>query len=784
MSKFQGLTSKKAGELLNQFGRNIIEEKKKNVLKKLIRWIFSPVSLMLLATAFLSLYLGKTADFWIIIFLFLSNFAISVWHERKADKSIEKLQQQLTLRVRAFRDGAWQIIDSILLVPDDIVELKIGAVVPADATIVEAKNLSINESVLTGESLPKQKEINDVAYSGSFVTTGNAIAKIKATGKNTYFGKTVMSIEKTTRRSSLEKDIISISKLISIVSIVVIVLLTIFLVALHSPWSEVAVLDLSLLIAGVPVALPTVMSLIISIGVFELSKKNVVVRRLASLEDLANVNMLLSDKTGTLTENKIHVERTVAFGNYSEKEILSMALNAAPDSENNPIDFAVTEKAKQIGAVSGKKVDFIPGDSERKRSTVIIESDGKKQIISLGASQIIETLCHFDVETKKKFDEEVLKSAKDGYRVLAISINHNGVEEKNMELAGILLLADRLREDASETIQFMNDNGIGVKMVTGDNIEISKKIASELKLGGQIYGREILDNKDEFEKIFPEASGFAEVLPKDKYTLVEFAREKYSVAVTGDGVNDLPAVKVADVGFAVSNAVDALKSSADIVLLSNGIAVIKNAIIEARKVFIRLYNYSIYRISESFRIIITIAVIGLIYKTYPLTPVQLIALALLNDAPIISLAFDKVKNSLKPGKINPKDRFVLSGLFGLVGVANSLILFFLMINVFHLSWSVIQTVFFLKLTVSGHMLVYVAHTRERWFKFLPSKQVIWATLLTQAIATALAFFGILTTPISFSLIIIVWVWSFFWMQISELMKILQNKIANHSLRQS
>jgi H+-transporting ATPase len=271
---------------------------------------------------------------------------------------------------------------------------------------------------------------------------------------------------------------------------------------------------------------------------------------------------------------------------------------------------------------------------------------------------------------------------------------------------------------------------------------------------------------EEFENI----GTFAEILPDDKYNLVKLAQKKYTVAVTGDGVNDLPALKLANVGIAVKNAMDALKSTADFVLTGSGISVIHDAIIESRKIFSRLYTYSVYRISESFRVIVTIAVLGIIYGTYPLQPIQLILLALLNDIPIISLAFNHVKVASEPSKINSKARLVLSTLFGSVGTLNSLLLVVIARSIFHFNWDVIQTLFFLKLTVSGHMLIYVAHTKERWYKYFPSKQVIWATSITQAVATVFALTGLFMHQVSFSLVIFVWIWTIFWMQISELMK--------------
>lgn len=773
-----GLTSGAAGEFLQKYGKNALPEKKKNFSRKFLAWVISPVSVMLIAAAILSLLNGSNTDFFIITVLFLSNFLISVWHEGKADKSIKKLQQNLLFKVKTLRDGVWQFIDSDLLVPGDIAVLSLGNVVPADMKLLQVSNVSINESVLTGESLPKEKKADELAYSGSFVITGQAIGKVVATGKNSQFGRTVTLGDSAPRKSSLEKDIISISRFISTISVIIVIILTLVLLSAKAQIGDILTLDLSLLIAGIPVALPTVMSLIISVGILDLAKRKAIVRRLASLEDLSNVDMLLSDKTGTLTQNKISVEKIIPFGAYNENQVIKYALSTIADTVTNPLEHAVEDKAKEQGIEPYKKESIIPGDSERKRSTAVIFVDNKKQTVSAGAAQIVASLCAIDQKLGQQFEEIVKQAAAAGYRTHVVAVNLSGEKEEGMQLVGVMYMADKVHKDAKDTIAFMNKHGIGVKMVTGDNYEISKRVAGDLGLKGQIYERYYLDTKKDFiQDHFEEIAGFAEVLPKDKYELVQMARKNHMVAVTGDGINDLPAVKTADVGFAVSSAVDALKSTADIVLLSNGISVIKDAIIEARKIFTRLYNYSLYRISESFRLIVTIAVIGLIFKTYPLTPVQIIILAFLNDIPIISLAFDRVKNSIKPAHVDAKKRFVLSSLFGLAGVANSLLLLYIMIAFLHLSWPVVQTMFFLKLTVSGHMLVYVAHTTEKWFKFLPSKQVIWSTTITQLIATLFSFFGLFTAPISVGLIVLVWVWSFVWMQISDSMKFLTTEVS-------
>ncbi len=774
----EGLSTDNALRILKQVGPNILIDKKQNAFVKFISWVITPISLMLLAASALSFFAGKIADGWIILFLFSANFGIRIWHEGKADNAIAKLQEHLSVFCRVRRDGKWQKIEAPNLVPGDVVMLSVGAVVPADAIVNSETNLSLNESMLTGESLPRNRSVGETIHSGSFVTTGNAVVTVSATGNRTYFGQTLSSIEHTKKRSALENDILTISRFLSIFAIIAIIVLSTFLILGHQNinWLDLATLDISLLIAGIPVALPTVMSLIISIGVLELAKKRAVVRRLASLEDLANVDLLLSDKTGTLTENHIHVDNVLVLSAKDEKEVIAFAASATDPAEGNALEDAVLEKAKENLTKGFEQTAFTPGDSERKRSTAFVTIDDTPWVITLGAPGTIRALCSFKTdELAQQFDSGVAKAAKRGDRALAVAARSNTDKETALIPLGILFLSDTLRSDAKETIAGMYAEGINVKMLTGDDIQIARQVSNELGLRGNVVPRALFDSPDTLQKEFEKAGGFAEVLPKDKYLAVETAKKTHIVAVTGDGVNDVPPIKAADVGIAVKNSVDALRASADIVLLTNGISVIRDAIIEARKVFLRVYHYSIYRISESARLIITIAIIGIVVGDYPLTPVQIILLAVLNDLPIVSLAFDRVQEVSVPSTIDVKRRFMLGSVYGLTGVLNSMLMLVVALVVLHLPWVQIQTLFFLKLVVSGNLLIYIAHTEQRWFRYFPSWQVIASISTTQFLATAWALSGLFTARIPLWVVAFVWIWSFFWMQTAEVGKMLVDR---------
>ncbi|MDE1925177.1 MAG: HAD-IC family P-type ATPase [Patescibacteria group bacterium] len=772
-----GLTAAEHQIRLAQYGPNRLEERRQHILNKILKWFVSPIALMLIVAAALSLFIGHVGDAYFILVLIVLNISVSFWHEHKADKAIEELRSKLSVRVRVLRDGAWQDADAESLVPGDVIECTVGDLVPADAVVIDAKNVLINESVVTGESMPKEKESGATLYSGSVVAAGVLKAQVAKTGNATYFGSIIASSKPASRTSGLERDILAISRYLLVASLVAVMLLTTVLAVRHVALVDILLLDLSLLIAGLPVSLPTVMTLIISTGALLLAQRQALVRRLAALEDLANVDLLLTDKTGTLTESNIVVESMRAYAPWRGADIIALTATAVSQNPRNLLNHAVVEYANMHHIETGKLISSIPGDSSRKRTTAVVELSGKTYLVSSGTPPVIKGLVR--AGKYESFERDVEIAASGGSRVIAIAVRSNAAhesEEYDMELAGIIVLSDPLRSDAPDIVRFLGDEGIAVKMVTGDTIATARRVAEQLSLQGEVLNcRERAVMGAISDEVFNRTGTFAEVLPEDKLALVKMARASGRIlAVTGDGVNDLPAIRNADVGIAVANAVDALKAVADIVLLSHGISVIRDALIEARNIFARLSSYATYRISESFRLVVTVLVLGFLYADFPLTPVQLLLLALLNDIPIISLAFNRVKRSSRPADLHSKERFVAGTLFGLVGVANSLLLFFVMTQWLHLSWPLIQAAFFLKLAVSGHMLIYVAHTKARWWKFLPSGTVIAATTITQLIATSLVFFGIVVPALSLPLILFVWVWAFFWMQISELVKPLQH----------
>jgi H+-transporting ATPase len=773
MDPSQGLSGTQVDVLRAKWGYNEIEEKKQNGLIKFIRSLLKPTSLMLVAASVLSFAIDRAFDGWFILSLLALNAGMTWWHERKADRALEELRHRLAVVVKTRRAGAWVSIPSRELVPGDIIECGVGTLLPADVVIRELVNLEVNDAVVTGESLPKEKRVGDTVYSGSVVSTGHLRGEVIATGNRTFFGKTAAS-GTAKRRSSMEIEILAISRYLIIASLSAAAILTIVFLFEHQPTADILLLDLSLFIAGIPVSLPTVMTLIISIGALAVARKDALVRRLTALEDFANTTLLLTDKTGTLTKNEISIERVHTYAGLDETRVLQLAYAATAADMAGAIDKAIADDARErLGAIEAETIDSIPGDSKRKRQTALVRLAGERYLVSIGTPPVLASLCNAGAEEQSAFDRDVTEAAHDGSRAVAVICKKDPrdvKDETDMTLAGLLVLSDPLRDDAKEALSFLRGEGVAAIMLTGDTKETAARVCAMLGLEGKVVHASETDIKDLQPKDLLGIAAFAEVMPDDKLALTTLAQKHYTVAVTGDGVNDLPAVRRADVGIAVQNAVDALKGTADIVFLAPGISAIETALVEARKIFFRLYNYSVYRISESFRLVVTVFLLGLFVGGFPMTPIQLILLAFLNDIPIITLAFDRVKRRERPAELNPRARFASGTSFGLVGVANSMLFYLLLAFVLHAPLEMLQTAFFLKLTVSGHMLIYVAHTKERWWRFLPSPSIIAATSATQALATMLALSGIFVSAIPWQLVVFVWIWAAFWMQVSELIK--------------
>ena len=388
-----GLSSAEAARSLAQYGPNEIIEKRPNAFVKLLETLASPASLMLIVASALSFFIQQQFDGFFILALLVLNVGMTIWHTRKADNALDTLRSQLSINARVMRDGRWKQIPSRELVMGDVIECGVGTLVTADVRINQSVNLEINEAVLTGESLPKEKKIGDTAYSGSVVVTGNVTGTVIATGNQAFFGKIASSGKEGKSISSMERDILSISRFLIVASLIAVAILTTIFVLNSQPLASIAILDLSLLIAGIPVSLPTVMTLIVSIGAVAVATKKALVRRLSALEEFANVTLLLTDKTGTLTENKITLESVHAYTPFSESDVRAFAATAARADGNSTIDQAIAEGAIQSAIPSYQIIQAIPADSMRKRSTVLMEHDGIQYLVSLGTPPIIESFC-------------------------------------------------------------------------------------------------------------------------------------------------------------------------------------------------------------------------------------------------------------------------------------------------------------------------------------------------------------------------------------------------------
>ena len=544
------------------------------------------------------------------------------------------------------------------------------------------------------------------------------------------------------------------------------------------PLIQLVQFALILTVASIPVAMPAVLSVTMAIGALALSKMKAIVSRLESIEEMAGMDVLCSDKTGTLTQNRLTLGDPVPFGEVGVEDLILAGVLASKEEDRDAIDLAIFEGLKDRHIFEGyRQKAFVPFDPVRKRTEATIEdASGRTFKVTKGAPQVILEMSRHDEALGAKIDEQVNALAARGFRTLGVARSQ---DSKGWTFLGLLPLSDPPREDAASTIAEAKARGIEVKMVTGDNVAIAREISSQLGLGTNVVlagdtlrdgsGTQVVaDNAARVER----ADGFAQVFPEHKYQIVKLLQQRdHLVGMTGDGVNDAPALKQADVGIAVSGATDAARAAADLVLTAPGLSVIIQAVEEARKIFERMNSYAIYRVTETIRIMIFIVLAMIVYDFYPITAIMIILLALLNDLPIMTIAYDNTWLDPRPVRWRMHRVLRVASVSGGVGVIETFLLLVLAKTYFGVGRAQLQSLIFLKLLVAGHMTLFVARTRRPFFSSpYPAPLLLGAILGTQAIGALIVGLGLFVAAIPWSWVGYIWLYCIAWIFIEDLAK--------------
>ena len=604
-----GLNPAELQEHFNNYGPNALAEEKKSALSAFFAYFWGPIPWMIEAAALMALVVKDWGDFTIITSLLLFNALLGFWEEHQASNALDALKSSLALKARVLRGGKWEQVDARTLVPGDIIRLYLGDVVPADCKLIQGDYISIDQSALTGESLPVSKKSGEDAYSGSIVKQGEMVAVITATGGNTFFGRTAKLVAGAGSVSHFQRAVMKIGNFLIILALVLVVILVASrLFDMRGHYDRVVLLRLAeivliLLVASVPVAMPAVLSVTMALGARMLARSKAIVSRLESIEELAGVDVLCSDKTGTLTQNKLTLGEAQPWSGTDTQTLILMASLASRAADNDPIDLAIMAGLKGPSVLkSYQQEKYVPFDPVDKRTEATIKDASSKVFrVSKGAPQVILGLAKLSGTDLEKAQQAVNGFASQGYRTIGVAVTQ---DDDHWSFLGILPLLDPPRPDSKSTIARARAYGVQVKMVTGDNVAIARQISLELDMGANIqpatelFPGDVIKGQiplDAAEKI-DQADGFAQVFPEHKYAIVKILQENgHIVGMTGDGVNDAPALKQADVGIAVSGATEAARAAAALILTAPGLSVIIEGIAEARRIFRRMTSYVLYR---------------------------------------------------------------------------------------------------------------------------------------------------------------------------------------------
>ncbi len=810
----KGLSSSEIAPRHEKYGYNEVPEKEESVFHRVFRRFYGPIPFMIELAAILSAVVHKWEDFGIILALLFVNAGIDIWQESKALNALKVLKSELAKKALVFRDSSFKEVEARELVPGDVIKLKIGDIIPSDVKLFKLEELEIDQSALTGESLPVNKKIGDIAYGNSIVKKGEALAVVINIGLRTYFGKTISLVAKAQKvsRSHLQKAVIEIGKYLIFIAIGLALLILIVSLIRNQPFLEILRFVLILTVASIPVAMPAILSVTLAVGAVKLSKKQAIVSKLASIEELAGMDTLCFDKTGTLTQNKMSISEPVVFGRYKKEDLVIYAALASSEEEKDPIETPIFDYLRNNNLYndlrSYSKIKFKPFNPVDKRTEAIVQKGSRKLTITKGAVPVVLAMSR--TLKKSEIEKTVEEFSGKGMRTLAVAIKKGSGK---FDFVGIIPLLDPPREDSAEIIKEARELGLNLKMLTGDNFSIAKYISQLVGIGKNIVDAKILKTRSKNQEVktvaqsaqsmkasnavpagvksesssdlnsdiilqVEQANGFAEVYPEDKYTIVESLQNAdHIVGMTGDGVNDAPALRKADGGIAVSGATDAARAAADLILLNKGLSVIIDAIKEARKIFLRMKSYSTYRIAETMRLILFITASIVALGFYPISAVMVILLLIFNDLPILAIAYDNTMIEKRPVRWNLKEVLTISTSLGIMGVIASFGALYIAKLVFGLPMDMVQTIVFLKLAVAGHSTIYVARTHKRfWQRPYPAPILLIAGLGTEFIATIFAVYGVFVTPIGWTYALMIWGYAIAWMLVNDQVKIWLYKI--------
>jgi H+-transporting ATPase len=776
-----GLTQVEAQKRLAQYGPNEIEEKKDNPFLKFLTYLWGPIPWMIEAAVVLSALAQHWPDFGIILVLLLANAVVGFWEEHQAGNAIAALKAKLAVEARVRRDGKWVTPPARELVPGDVIRVRLGDIVPADARLLDGDPIEVDQSALTGESLPATRKPGEAVFSGSIVRQGEISALVYATGANTYFGKTAELVQEAHTVSHFQRAVLKIGDYLIILAVALVAVIITVSIIRGDPILTTLQFALVLTVAAIPVAMPTVLSVTMAVGARLLAKREAIVTRLAAIEELAGVDVLCADKTGTLTQNKLTLGDPFGVTGVDADEVILCAALASREEDKDTIDMAVLDGLKDTKALNGYKVlHFQPFDPVHKRTEATVKGpDGKSFQVAKGAPQVILEMSANAGKVKAAVDKAVNEFAARGFRSLGVA---RADGKGKWQFLGVLPLFDPPRDEAKATIATARQMGVTIKMVTGDALAIAVETAKKLGMGTNIldasgFGDTKHQATAKLAESIESADGFAQVFPEHKFHIVEVLQKRgHIVGMTGDGVNDAPALKKADCGIAVSGATDAARAAASIVLLTSGLSVIIEAIKESRKIFQRMNSYAIYRIAETLRVLLFMTLAILVFNFYPVTAVMIVMLALLNDGAILSIAYDNVHYKDQPEAWNMRVVLGIATVLGIIGVVSAFGLFYLGERVFNLDRDHIQTLMYLKLSVAGHLTIFLTRTRGPFWSIRPARILWMAVLGTQIVATLIAVFGVFMTPLGWGWALFVWGYALAWFLVNDRIKLLAYRL--------